>query len=83
MLYFLWEDGTYTELESLLGGNGHGSGHGVAGEPYQYTESESFRTVQDLSDLEAVVFGDMAYPLDHGKPYEVDLSALPLREIEP
>ncbi len=70
VLYFLWEDGTVSEVESLLGGDGHGSGRGTAGEAWDYTRSYSFAAVQDLSRLEAVVFEGMAYPLDGGEPYE-------------
>lgn len=80
VLYFLWEDGTYSQVQSLRGGEGHGSGHGTVGEAWDYTSSYSFRTVQDLSQLEAVVFEGMAYPLDKGEPYPVDLDALTLRE---
>ena len=80
VLYFLWKDGTYSEVQSLRGGEGHGSGHGVEGEAWDYTSSHSFDSVQDLSQLEAVVFEGMAYPLDKGEPYPVDLDALTLRE---
>lgn len=83
VLYFLWEDGTYSQVQSLRGSEGSGSGHGVVGEAWDYTSSHSFDSVQDLSTLEAVVFGGMAYPLDHGEPYEVDLDALTLREPAP
>lgn len=83
VLYFLWEDGTYSEVQSLRGGTGHGSGHGVEGEAYDYTKIYSFDSVQDLSQLEAVVFEGMAYPLDKGEPYPVDLDALTMRETEP
>ena len=75
VLWFLWEDGTVSEMESLLGGEGHGSGHGTVGEAWDYARGYSFDSVQDLSTLEAVIFGGMAYPLDHGEPYAVDLSA--------
>lgn len=83
VLYFLWEDGTYSQVQSLRGGEGSGSGHGVVGEAWDYTSSHSFDSVQDLSQLEAVVFEGMAYPLDKGEPYPVDLDALPMREAEP
>lgn len=76
VLYFLWEDGTVSEVEPLLGGEGHGSGHGTVGKAWDYTSSYSFAAVQDLSRLEAVVFEGMAYPLDGGEPYETD-AALP------
>ena len=80
VLYFLWEDGTVSEVEPLLGGEGHGSGHGTVGKAWDYTSSYSFDSVQDLSKLEAVVFEGMAYPLDGGEPYEVDLDALSAAE---
>lgn len=76
VLYFLWEDGTVSEVEPLLGGDGHGSGRGTVGEAWDYTRSYSFAAVQDLSRLEAVVFEGMAYPLDGGGPYEAG-AALP------
>lgn len=76
VLYFLWEDGTASEVEPLLGGEGHGSGRRTAGGAWDYTRSYSFAAVQDLSQLEAVVFEGMAYPLDGGEPYETD-AALP------
>lgn len=80
VLYFLWKDGTVSQVQSLRGGEGSGSGHGTVGEAWDYTSSHSFDSVQDLSTLEAVVFGGMAYPLDHSEPCEVDLDALTLRE---
>lgn len=82
-LWFLWKDGTVSGAEALLGGGGHGSGHGTAGEAWDYTMSYGFAAVQDLSKLEAVVFEGMAYPLDKGEPYPVDVDALPLREVGP
>lgn len=81
VLQFLWEDGTYSQVE--LGGHGKGHGRGTEDGKWDHTMSESYSSPQDLSTLEAVVFGGMAYPLDHGEPYEVDLSTLTLREIEP
>lgn len=79
-LWFLWKDGTVSGAEALLGGGGHGSGHGTAGEAWNYTMSYGFAAVQDLSKLEAVVFEGMAYPLDKGEPYEVDMEVLTTRE---
>lgn len=81
VLQFLWEDGTYSQVE--LGAHGSGHGRGTEDGKWDQTKSESYSSPQDLSTLEAVVFGGMAYPLDHGEPYEVDLSTLTLREIEP
>lgn len=81
VVHFLWEDGTYSEVE--LGASGTGSGHGTGDGKTDLTYSHSYRTVQDLSQLTAVVFNGMAYPVDHGEPYEIDLSALTIREIEP
>ena len=77
-LYFLWEDGTASDLDSLLGGNGGGSGHKGGGSGViKMTYCHSFAAVQDLSKLEAVAFGGTAYPLDGGEPYEIDPDALP------
>lgn len=81
VLQFLWEDGTYSQVE--LGAHGAGHGRGTEDGKWDHTMSESYSSPQDLSTLEAVVFGGMAYPLDHGEPYEVDLGTLTLREIEP
>lgn len=78
VLQFLWEDGTYSRVE--LGGQGTGHGSGTEDGKWDHTMSESYSSPQDLSTLEAVIFGGMAYPLDHGEPYEVDLDALTLRE---
>lgn len=80
LVYFLWEDSTYSEVE--LGASGTGSGRGEEGGKTNWKFSYSYRTVQDLSELKAVVFGGMAYPVDHGKAYEVDLSTLTMRETE-
>ena len=82
VLYFLWEDGAVSDLEALRGRSGHGGGHGVNGVT-KMTMSYSFPAVQDLSKLEAVVFEGMAYPLDKGEPYPVDVDAMPVRESEP
>lgn len=78
VLQFLWEDGTYSRVELGRQGTGHGSG--TEDGKWDHTMSESYSSPQDLSTLEAVIFGGMAYPLDHGEPYEVDLDALTLRE---
>lgn len=78
---FLWKDGaiqTAGQLDAV-----HPSGHG--GPDSLFGSSETFRgqysyqfpSVQDLSLLEAVIFEGMAYPLDGGEPYEVDVSAIP------
>lgn len=83
VLYFLWEDGTVSGVEPLLGRAGHGSGHDSGDGNKKVTKSYSFPAVQDLSKLEAVVFEGMAYPLDKGEPYPVDVDALPLREVGP
>ena len=40
---------------------------------YTYT----FDGIQDLTRMEAVIYGGMAYPLDGGAPYAYDTSGLP------
>lgn len=61
------------------GAYGFRSGSG----PWKMDETWTLRSVQDLSRMEAVVFGGMAYPLDGGAPYPVDVDALPQRELKP
>jgi len=83
VLYFLWEDGSRSALEPLLRGSGSGSSRGNDDGSWQFAKSYDFLAVQDISQVEALVFEDMAYPLDGGEPYEVDISALPQRETGP
>ena len=74
VLHFLWADGTVDALEDLsTPGGGHGDRQG---DVYIVEHTWPFDAVQDLSRLEAVIFEGMAYPLDGGEPYEVDLSAI-------
>lgn len=44
----------------------------------RFKHSWKFGAVQDLSQMEAIVLGGMAYPLSGGEPYEVDVSGIPL-----
>ena len=75
VLYFLWTDGTVNGIRDL--GIGQGSGHVSHPEDmYVCEHTWPFKAVQDLSRLAAVVFEGMAYPLDGGRPYEVDISAI-------
>lgn len=91
VLYFLYKDGDIQTMGQL--GAAHPSGHG--GPDSLFGPSETFRgqyaysfpSVQDLGQLEAVVFEGTAYPLDGGEPYEVDMSSfvrpftIPLGEL--
>ena len=75
VLHFLWADGTLDGMEDL--GTGNGSGHvSRQGDVYVCEHTWPFSAVQDLSQLSAVVFEGMAYPLGGGEPYEVDISAI-------
>ena len=79
VVYFLFKDGSLLTMGQMdvLGPSG-GSAHGMFNQyPGREKLSWRFPSVQDLSLMEAVVFGGMAYPLDGGEPYEVDLSAIP------
>ena len=74
VFYFLWADGTVDALEDLsTPGGGHGERQG---DLHMIEHTRPFEAVQDLSRLEAVIFEGMAYPLDGGEPYEIDLSAI-------
>ena len=73
VLYFLWADGTVDGIRDL--GSGRGSGHvSRQGDVYVCEHTWPFDAVQDLSRLSAVIFEGMAYPLDGGAPYEVDIA---------
>lgn len=91
VLYFLYQDGTI-KTQGQLGAiypSGHGAPDGIfgSGETYRNRYSYQFPSVQDLSQMEAVVFEGMAYPLTGSEPYEVDMSGfvrpftIPLGEI--
>lgn len=82
LLHFLWKDGTVSPA-CQLGIRGGASGFRSGSGPWEMDETWTLRSIQDLSQMEAVVFGGMAYPLDGGAPYAVDIEALPRRELEP
>ena len=72
VLHFLWADGTVDGLEDI--GSNHSSGHvSRQGEVYVCEQTWPFDAVRDLSQLSAVIFEGMAYPLDGGEPYAVDI----------
>lgn len=79
LFYLLFEDGSiHTMGQMRIGSISGGSHTGLFDEhPNRYKLSWKFGAVQDLSLIEAFVFGGMAYPLDGGEPYEVDLGAMP------
>lgn len=91
VLYFLYKDGTIKtqgQLDSIYP-SGHGGPDSIfgSGDTYRHQNSYSFPSVQDLSQMEAVIFEGTAYPLAGGEPYEVDMSGfvqpftVPLGEI--
>lgn len=71
---FLWTDGTVSTMEQL--GVQYSSGHGCGdtGGTFDWEKHLVFDSVQDLERLEALVFGDMAYPLDGGGPHRIGVS---------
>ncbi len=60
---YLWKDGHVSSFGEMHVVFPSGSG----GETCNY--SWQFKGVQDISQIEAVIFEGMAYPLDGGKPY--------------
>lgn len=76
---FLYKDGT-VKSQGQLGAvypSGHGEREGLFGgdeRPMHFQYSFEFPAVQDLSEVEAVIFEGMAYPLDGRDPYAVDMS---------
>ena len=86
VVYFLFRDGsirTPSQLNVFPHASG-GSNTGLFGEhPGRLKYTWQFRSVQNLSEIEAVVLGGTAYPLDGGQPYEVDVSGIPLPFVIP
>lgn len=74
--YFLWKDGTVSTRGQLSLRQSGGSGT-FGEERYTCKETWKFNPMQDISRMEAVIFGDTAYPLDGGAPYPYDASGLP------
>lgn len=84
LLYFLWKDGTVSTTRQMgLWGGASGYRNDSAGGPWTMDGTWTMRSIQDLSRMEAVVFGGLAYPLDGGAPYPVDVDALPGHETGP
>lgn len=79
VIYFLFQDDSIRTMNQMMhphySGHGEGSGLFESGYDYHYKLNWQFGAVQDLSQLEAVIFEGMAYPLGDGEPYEVDMSA--------
>lgn len=82
LLHFLWKDGSVSPARQL-GISGGASGFREGSGPWKLDQTWTLRSIQDLSQMEAVVFGGMAYPLDGGALYPVDVDALPQRELKP
>ena len=76
VLYFLWKDGAVS-TQGQMGATGY-SGSATHGETeFSAKYTYKFDGIQDLTKMEAVIFGGMAYPLDGGAPYAYDTSGLP------
>lgn len=80
-LRFLWKDGTVSALDQtevhLVSGQSSGS---VNHSQFEGEGLWAFDSVQELSQMDAVIFEDTAYPLDGGAPYPVDADSLPRRQ---
>ena len=74
---FLKTDGTLYSWSQLVSDLSKGGSSHRDGDVVTLSSNHAFRTVQNLSELEAVVFEGIAYPLDGSKSYEVDVSGLP------
>ena len=74
---FLMSDGALRTRSDLAKPEWAGSGY----EDGICIESATFRQVQDLDEITAIVVAGTAFPLDGGKPYPVDIPAqlLPFR----
>lgn len=76
LLYFLWKDGSLTTFGQMnaTGPSGNGS---LKDDLWSFKHSWKFGHLQDIRQMEAIVFENTAYPLDGGEPYEVDTSEIP------
>ena len=77
--YFLFQDGSIRTMGQMraLGPSG-GSDTGLFSQhPGRLRNTWEFGSIQDLSQMKAIIFGGTAYPLDGGEPYEADVSAIP------
>lgn len=78
VVYFLFKDGAVNTMSQM--GMGHPSGNSSSRlfnkNLIHFKLRWQFGAVQDLSLIEAFIFGDMAYPLDGSEPYEVDIDTL-------
>ena len=74
---FLMTDGTLYSWSQLVSDLSKGGSVDKEGDVVNNSMDYAFRTVQDLTKLEAVVFEGRAYPLDGGKSYKVDDSGVP------
>lgn len=81
-LHFLWKEGSVSTAREM-GIYGSAYGVRVGSGPWELDQTWTLCSIQDLSRMEAVVFGGLAYPLDGGAPYGVDVDALSRREAEP
>ncbi|MCI9586755.1 MAG: DUF4179 domain-containing protein [Oscillospiraceae bacterium] len=68
----LWEDGTLTNLWELDIGGASGSGRSSDDDLWHYKYYWRFRSVQDFSEVIAVVYEGMVYPLDGGESYALE-----------
>lgn len=71
---FLGYDGTLYTWSQLVSDQSKGGGSHQKGETVAASTQHAFRTVWDLSQLEAIVFEGMAYPLNGDQPCAVDVS---------
>lgn len=76
LFYFLWQDGSWTtmgQLHTLASGS-----MAQRDDQFECKFSWKFKTIRDITKMEAVVFNGTAYPLSGGDPYPVDTSELPV-----
>lgn len=78
LVYFLFNDGSVSTMRQMGMTTPTGiSRSGLFNKNLIHSKlSWQFGSIQDLSMMEAFIFGDMAYPLDGSEPYEVDIDAL-------
>lgn len=73
VIHFLWKDGTLSSFRQLNMRTESRSRRSVDEFRDDVKSVWKFGQVQDIRELEAIVFENMAYPLDGGEPYAYEI----------
>lgn len=72
VLYYLWKDGTLNSFAQLEMNTTSTRSDRMDNGLREVKSTWEFGHVQDIREMEAIVYENMAYPLDGGEPYEYE-----------